>query len=50
VTLTTPQLVDAYRRRSGLPGRQILLLLARCALVRLVRDYWADMVAALPGR
>jgi hypothetical protein len=41
MTLTTPERVLAYQTRTGLTGRQVMLVLARCALVRYLSDnYW----------
>src|ERR1017187_1049469 len=42
MTLTTTELVNTYRARTGLPARQVLLLLARCALVRHLTDTYGD--------
>jgi hypothetical protein len=42
VTLTTPDLVRGYMRRTGLPARQVLLLLARCGLVRHLSEHHFD--------
>jgi hypothetical protein len=34
VSFTTPERVRSYGRRSGLPPRQVMMLVARCALVK----------------
>jgi hypothetical protein len=42
VTLTTPELVAEYGRRTQLPVRQVMMLVARCALVRRLAEEHFD--------
>jgi hypothetical protein len=42
VSLTSKQLVDRYARSTGLPPRQVLMLVARCALVRRLAEQHFD--------
>lgn len=42
MTLTTPELVAEYSRRTQLPTKQVMMLVARCALVRRLAEEHFD--------
>lgn len=42
MTLTTPELVAEYGRRTQLPAKQVMMLVARCALVRRLAEEHFD--------